>query len=163
MTLIHNTLSFPGNIHKILTPNTISPYLQIIEIKNAPLAPHIIINMYMPLHPEDIALIDTIKDTIETTILANYAHIIILLGDFNRGINLIGRYNNNEWSQPTPQDLEWHQFITSQQLTYNATSTNYSRQGGEDYTSNSLIDGFYIKCPTNQPYTSTTITNLLLN
>lgn len=53
MILIHNTSSFSGNIDNIPTLNTISPYLQIIDIKNAPLTPRVIINIYMSSKDDD--------------------------------------------------------------------------------------------------------------
>lgn len=82
MTLIHKNYSFPGNIQKISTPNTISPYIQIIEIQNKPLKPIIIIiNIYMPSHQEDIALISIIKNEISHITTTYHTHMIILLGD----------------------------------------------------------------------------------
>jgi hypothetical protein len=64
MMLIHKNYSFPGNIQKISTPNSISPYIQIVEIQNKPLKPIIILNIYMPSHQEDITLIPIIKNEI---------------------------------------------------------------------------------------------------
>jgi hypothetical protein len=66
--LIHKNHYFLGNIQKIATPNKSSPYLQIIEIKNTPLVPIIIINLYMPIHPEDTFLIAIILETIQATL-----------------------------------------------------------------------------------------------
>lgn len=140
MTLIHHTLAFLSNIHKIPTPNTISPHLQIIEILNHPLTPHILINIYMPSHLMDLALIATIKDIVQTTITSKQI-----------------------WSPPKPLDYDWQQFTLSQQLMYIPTNTTYTRQEGEHYTTNSLIDGFYIKHPHIHLYTSTTILSLSLN
>ena len=57
------------NIVKVPTPNTISPYLQIIIIKNKPLTLITILNIYMPSHLEDIYLIPEIQDQIHQTTL----------------------------------------------------------------------------------------------
>ena len=50
LTIINKKYAYPGNITKIPTPTEISPYLQIITIKNAPLQPWLILHMYMPSH-----------------------------------------------------------------------------------------------------------------
>jgi hypothetical protein len=54
LTMIHKNYNFPRNIKKIPSPPDISPYLQIISIGNKPLKIIILINLYMPSHPEDI-------------------------------------------------------------------------------------------------------------
>jgi hypothetical protein len=63
--------------------------------------------------------------------------------------------------------LDWKQFINTLHLKYIPTNTNYSYQGGYNYTSTSLIDGFYIKIQsrtTNTPtFSSKTILNLKQN
>jgi hypothetical protein len=90
-----------------------------------------------------------------------------MLGDFNRDIALIGRQQGNTKTAPTQQDLEWKQFTNSLHLHYIPTDTNYSYQGGNNYTSTSLIDGFYIKTQQNpsniSSFTSKTILNLKQN
>ena len=58
---------------------------------------------------------------------------------------------------------EWKNFTATLNLEYIPTNTNISRQGGYNYTSTSLIDGFYINSPDNNIFTSTTITNMNLN
>jgi hypothetical protein len=63
--------------------------------------------------------------------------------------------------------LAWKQFTNSLHLKYIPTNTNYSYQGGDNYTSTSLIDGFYTKIQpssSNTPiFSSTTTLNLKQN
>jgi exonuclease III len=142
LTLIDQKYAYPGNITKIPTPAAIFPYLQIIEIKNHPLQPWLIIHIYMPSHEEDIRSIPLIHQTItqHTTNLPN--HTIILCGDFNRDIALIGRQNEHNTTPPQVEDREWRAFTDSLHLTYIPTNSLYSRQGGPNYTHTSLIDGY---------------------
>ena len=163
LTLIHNKYAFPGNITKIPTPANISPYLQIIKINNHPLLPWLIIHMYMPSHLEDIHLIQYIKIAITNQINAHPNHIHILCGDFNRDIALTGRQNYNNNTPPQEEDIQWKTFTTTLNLEYIPTNNNFSRQGGFNYTSTSLIDGFYINSPDNNKFISTTNTNMNLN
>jgi hypothetical protein len=90
-----------------------------------------------------------------------------MLGDFNMDIALIGRQHGTTSTVPTQEDLDWKQFTNSLHLQYIPTDTNYSHQGGNSYTSTSLIDGFYTKIqqiPPNMPtLTSKTILNLKEN
>jgi exonuclease III len=167
LMLIHQQYAFPENITKIPITANISPYLQIIKITNHPLNTYFLIHLYMPTHIEDITLIPIIQTTIFNQIHNNPLSNIIMLGDFNRDIALIGRQHNDTKTAPTHQDLEWRQFTNSLHLKYIPTNTNYSYQGGNDYTSTSLIDGFYIKTQQNPPntpsFTSKTILNLKQN
>ena len=163
LTLINHKFAYPGNITKIPTPLKISPYLQIIHIKNHPLQPWLLIHLYMPSHHEDIALIPTIQQTITTQINTYSNHTLILCGDFNRDIALIGRQNEHNTTPPQEEDFAWKTYIDSLSLTYVPTNTNYSRQGGYNYTHTSLIDGFYIKTQNQNLYTCTTITEANLN
>ena len=66
------------NIVKVPTTSTISPYLQIIIIKNKSLTPITILNIYMPSHLEDIHPIPEIQDQIHKITLQHSNHIIIL-------------------------------------------------------------------------------------
>jgi exonuclease III len=163
LTLIHNKYAFPSNITKIPTPTNISPYLQIIRINNQPLQPWLLIHIYMPTHLEDTQLIPNIKTTITNQISAHPNHTYTLCGDFNRDIALIGRQNDNHNTLPQEEDLQWKNFTTSLDLEYIPTNTTFTRQGGNNYTSTSLIDGFYIKSPDNNLYSSTTNTHMNLN
>jgi hypothetical protein len=121
----------------------------------------------MPTHIDDITHIPTLQTTIFNQIHNNPQSNIILLGDFNRDIALIGRQNGATNTAPTQLDLDWKQFTNSLHLRYIPTNTNYSYQGGYNYTSTSLIDGFYIKTQpssSNTPtFSSTTILNLKQN
>jgi hypothetical protein len=167
LTLIHQEYTFPGNITKIPTTEDISPYLQIIKITNQSLATHLLIHLYMPTYIDDIIHIPTLQATIFNQIHNNPQSHIILLGDFNRDIALIGRQNGATNTTPSQLDLDWKQFTNSLHLIYIPTNTNYSYQGGYNYTSTRLIDGFYIKTQPNTSYTptfsSTTILNLKQN
>ena len=163
LTLIHNKYAFPGNVTKIPTPINISPYLQIIRIDNQLLQPWLIIHMYMPTHLEDIQLIPNIKTTITNQITAHPHHVYTLCGDFNRDIAMIGRQNDNFNTPPQEEDFQWRIFTTSLNLEYVPTNTIFSRQGGNNYTSTNLIDGFYINSPDNSRYSSTTYTHIDLN
>jgi hypothetical protein len=167
LTLIHQKYAFPGNITKIPTTADISPYLQIIKITNLLLTPYFLIYLYMPTHIDDIIHIPTIQTTIFNHIHNNPQSNIILLGDFNRDIALIGRHNGTTNIAPTQQDLEWKQFTNSLHLKYIPIDTNYSYQGGHNYTSTSLIDGFYTKIQPStinmHDFSSKTIVNLKQN
>jgi hypothetical protein len=163
LTLIHNKYAFPGNVTKIPTPANISPYLQIIKINNRPLMPWLIIHIYMPTHLEDTHLIPFLKNVITNQITTHPNHIHILCGDFNRDIALTGRQNNNNNTPPQEEDIQWKNFTTTLNLEYIPTNTNITRQGGYNYTSTSLIDGFYINSPDNSRFTSTTNTNINLD
>ena len=76
----------------------ISPYLQIIHVKNHPLQPWLIIHLYMPSHIEDIRLIPTIQQTIRIQIDTHSNHTYILCGDFNRDIAFIGHENEQRFT-----------------------------------------------------------------
>jgi hypothetical protein len=162
LTLIHHHYAFPGNITKIPTTTNISPYLQIIKLSNHPVSPYFLLHLYMPTHIDDITLIPTIQTTIFNHIHNNPLSNIILCRDFNRDIALIGRKNGNTTTAPTQQDLEWKQFIETLHLQYIPTDTNYSYQGGNNYTLTSLIDGFYIKTQQNPSNTPTLISETIL-
>jgi exonuclease III len=167
LTLIHQHYAFPVNVTKIPTTINISPYLQIIKITNHPFSTYLILHMYMPTHTDDITLIPTIQTTIFNQIHNNPQCNIILVGDFNRDIALIGKQHGTTITNPTQQDLDWKQFTILLHLQYIPTNTNYSYQGGNNYTSTSLIDEFYTKIQqttiNTTPFTSKTILNLKQN
>jgi exonuclease III len=161
LILIHQQYAFPGNITKIPTTTNISPSLQIIKITNHPLPTFFLIHLYMPTHTEDITLISTILNTIFNHIHNNHLSNIILCGDFNRDVALIGKQNGTTKTNPTQQDLEWRQFTNSLHLQY--IPTNYSYQGGNNYTSTSLLDGFYAKTQQTSSNITTFTSKTLLN
>jgi endonuclease/exonuclease/phosphatase family metal-dependent hydrolase len=117
----------------------------------------------MPTHTDDTTHIPTIQTTIFNHIYNNPQNNIILLGDFNRDIALIGRHNGATNTAPTQQDLEWKQFINSLHLKYIPIDTNYSYQGGYNYTSTNLIDGFYTKIQSNTSNTPIFLSKTILN
>jgi exonuclease III len=126
LTLIHQQYTFPGNITKIPTTTNISPYLQIIKLTNHPLTTYYLIHLYMPTHNDDITLISTLQTTIFNHIHNNPTSNIIMFGDFNRDIALIGKQTGTTKSAPSQQDLEWKQFTNSLHLQYIPTNTDYS-------------------------------------
>jgi hypothetical protein len=117
----------------------------------------------MPSHIDDIIHIPIIQTTIFNHIHNNPQSNIILLGDFNRDITLIGKQNGTTNIAPTQQDLDWRQFTNSLHLKYIPTNTNYTFQGGYNYTSTSHIDGFYTKIQQNTTHTPTFTSRTILN
>ena len=102
LTMIPKNIHSNDNITKIPTPITISPYLQVIKIQNKPITPILLINMYMPTHPQDLHLIQEIQNHIQAIVQNHSTHHIILGGDFNRDILLKGRSSNGITSPPQP-------------------------------------------------------------
>ena len=98
------------NITKIPSPSAISPYLQALMIKNKPLTPILLLNMYMPTHPQDAHLLHEIQSQIQKLIRNHHTSHTILAGDFNRDILLKGRSANGISSPPNPDDYEWARF-----------------------------------------------------
>ena len=145
LTLIHSKYTYPNNIHKITTPPKTFLYLQLFQIHNHPLDPLIIINLYMPTHDDDINLIPIIQNTITQTLHKFPTLAVLMCGDFNRDIALIGHYANDQYYPPSEIDTLWHTYITTNNFAYIPTNTTYTRQGGHNYTHTSLIDGFYYK------------------
>jgi hypothetical protein len=117
----------------------------------------------MPTHIDDTTHIPTIQTTIFNHIHNNPLCNIIILGGFNRDIALIGKQHGTTKTAPTQQDLEWKQFMNSLHLQYISTNTNYSYQGRNNYTSTSLIDGFYTKIQQNSSSPPTLTSNIILN
>ena len=77
-------------------------------------------------------------------------------------IALIGRHNEQRYT-PQQEDLLWTIYIESLSLTYIPINTNYSRQGGHNYSHTSLIDGLYTNTQNSNIYTSTTLIESNLN
>jgi hypothetical protein len=117
----------------------------------------------MPTHIEDINLIPIIHTTIFNHIHNNPQSNVIMLGDCNRDIALIGKQHNTTRTAPTQQDLDWKKFTNLLHLEYIPTNTTYSHQGGNNYTSTSLIDGFYTKIQQNPPNMPTFTSKTILN
>jgi hypothetical protein len=101
LTLIHQHYAFPRNVTKIPMTTNIFPYLRIIKITNHPLSTYFILHLYMPIHIDDITLIPTIQTTIFNHIHNNPQSNIILFGDFNRNIALIGKQHGTTIINPT--------------------------------------------------------------
>lgn len=151
------------NISKIPTPSHISPYLQAILINNKPLKPILLLNMYMPTHPQDIHLTLELQNQILTLKTQHDNHITILAGDFNRDILLKGRTHQGIHTPPNPTDQEWAHFTQINDLKVVNNLWSLTRQGGHNYTSTSHIDGFYTNTPNTANLLSNTITNLNQN
>ena len=163
LTMIPKSIYTNENIQKIPTPNTISPYLQAIIINNKPLTPILVMNMYMPTHPQDIHLIQEIQNQIQTLATQHQHHQIFLVSDFNRDILLKGRLSNAILSTPTQNDYDWHNFTQNNGLQVIKNPHSLTRQGGHNYTSTSHIDGFYTTNPTHNTWQCHTLTNLNQN
>ena len=161
--MIPKSIHTNENITKIPTPNSISPYLQAISINNKPLIPIFIINMYMPTHPQDTHLIVEIQIQIPKLITQHPKHQTILAGDFNRDILLRGRTTDCILSPPNQADHEWAQFTQKVGLHVINNHNNFTRQGGHNYTSTSLIDGFYSNSPGHNNLQNHTVTHLNQN
>ena len=159
-------IMFPKSIHtnenitKIPSPSNISPYLQAIEIKNNPITPILLINMYMPTHPQDLHLLQDIQNHIQTLVRTHSTSHTILAGDFNRDILLQGRSSNGITSLPNTNDYEWARFTQNIGLHIIHNPTSYTRQGGHNYTLTSHIDGFYTNIPNHHTLLSHTLINL---
>ena len=110
--------------------------------------------MYMPTHVEDIRLFPHIKTTITNQITAHPNHIYTLCGDFNHDIALHGTQNKYTNTPPQDDNIQWKNFTLSLNLECIPTNTTFPRQGGYNYTSTSLVDGFY--SPDNNIYFSST-------
>ena len=163
LTMIPKIIHTNDNITKIPTPTTISPYLQVIKIQNKPITPILLINMYMPTHPQDLHLIQEIQNHIQTIVQNHSTFHIILGGDFKRDILLKGRSSNGITSPPNPHDHEWAHFTQRLGLKTINNQDIYTRQGGHNYTATSHIDGFYSNLPNHASLQSHTLTNLNQN
>jgi hypothetical protein len=110
----------------------------------------------MPSHPNDTQLIPSILHTLTQQITRNSTYQIILCGNFNRDIALIGRIQNSNTQPPQQPDYQWRNFTQTLGFTYVPTNTSYIGQGGFDYIHTSLIDGYFTKSLDNISYTSQT-------
>ena len=124
----------------------------IVTLKFAP------ISMLSP-----IPLISDIQQAITQQILASLNHTIILCGDFNRDIALIGQHNTHTFTLPLHIDHAWRHYINTLHLSYVPTNTTYTKQGGDCFTNSSLIDGFYLNTSTRHLFHSHTHTSSNLN
>ena len=127
LTLIYNKYNYSTNIIKVKIEPNLTPYLQIIKINNHFPNQIIIINLYISLHQNDLHLIPNILDNVTTTINKNQNHIIILGGNFNKDIALIGCNNEHIHIPPNENDHQWHKYITQLNYQYINTNTTYSR------------------------------------
>ena len=151
------------NISKIPTRSHISPYLQAILINNKSLKPILLLNMYIPTHPQDIHLIVELQNQILTLKTQHANHLTILAGDFNRDILLKGKTHQGLHTPPNPTDQEWAHFRQISNLKFVHNPCSLTKQGGHNYTSTSYINGFYTIIPNTANLLSSTITNLNQN
>jgi hypothetical protein len=163
LTFIHNKYAYPNNITKIPTNPAFSPYLQIIKIQNSPLNSILLLHLYMPSHHNDLHLIPSIMQTITQQIIHHPNVHIILCGDFNRDIALIGHTEDLITYPPQQIDHHWRHFTQTLGLNYIPTNTTYTKQGGLNYTYTSLLNGYFTKSPTITNYSSQTNIDFLQN
>jgi len=117
----------------------------------------------MPTNVEDTCIIPYLKTKIIDRITKHPNHTCALYGNFNRDIALRQRQTKNTYTPPQEEDLQWKSFTTFLNLEHIPSNTSISRQWGYNYTSTSLIDGFYIHSPDNNIFISTTNTNMNLS
>ena len=113
----------------------------------------------MPTHNDDLHLIPIIQNTITQTLHKHPTFKILMCGDFNRDIALIGHYANEQFYPLSEIDVLWHTYTIANHFTHIPTDTTYTRQGGHNYINTSLIDGFYYKGNLTQ-LTSHTLLNI---
>lgn len=82
-----------------------SQSIQIIKIANTPLHPFIIINPYIPTHQNDIILIPEIINQVKNIINRHPNSHMILCGDFNSVIVLVGRTQDQTIPLPDLKDI----------------------------------------------------------
>ena len=163
LTFIHTKYAYPNNIKKIPTDPSYFPYLQILSIQNSLLTPILLLHLYMPSHYNDIHLIPNIMQAITQHITSYFNDHIILCGDFNRDIALIGHTENLNVHPPQQSDHQWRDFTQTLGLNYIPTNTHYTKQGGLNYTHTSLLDGYLTKSPILINYSSYTNIDFLQN
>ena len=78
----------------------------------------------------------------------------ILCRDFNRDIVLIDCTEDLIIHPPQQTDHQWRHFTQTLGLNYIPINTNYTKQGGLNYTHTSLLDGYFTKSPTTINYSS---------
>ena len=117
----------------------------------------------MPSHTDDLQYIPIIQQHITQQINTHPTFTHILCGDFNQDIALRGRQTEHNTTPPQTEDIEWRTFTDNLQLQYIPTNCPFTRQGGNNYTHTSLIDGYYTKTINNTIFTSTTNNNHNLN
>jgi endonuclease/exonuclease/phosphatase family metal-dependent hydrolase len=117
----------------------------------------------MPSHHNNLHLIPSIMQTITQQITYHHNAHIILCGDFNRDIALFGHTEDLITHPPQQTDHHWRHFTQILGLNYIPTNTNYTKQGGLNYTHTSLLDGYFTKSPTIINYSSQTNVDFLQN
>lgn len=147
----------PENITKIPTTIRISPYLQVFKVSNKLLTPLPILNIYMSSYPYDINLIPDIITQITILTKHHPTHKTILVGDFNRSILLQGHTQDGTPQAPTHKDRKWACCMQTLTLRPIQNTKILSRQGGHNYSSTSLIDGFYTNTSNHTNLTCTTL------
>lgn len=100
-------------------------------------------NIYMTSHPNDLNLIPQIRTQLNILVKHHPMHNIIQRGDFNRDIVLQRHIHEGTPQAPTHEDKEWAQHMQTLTLHPTQNTETLSRQGGHNYSSTNLIDGFY--------------------
>jgi hypothetical protein len=97
-------------------------------------------------HPIDLPLIPIIKDHIKILAKIHHTHKVVLARSFNRNIHLVGYLHDDILQTPNQEEKDWTQFMQGP-LHPIHDNENFSQHGGQNYTSISIIDGFYTNIP----------------
>jgi hypothetical protein len=97
-------------------------------------------------HPIDLPLIPIIKDHIKILAKIHHTHKVVLARSFNRNIHLVGYLHDDILQTPNQEEKDWTQFMQGR-LHPIHDNENFSQHGGQNYTSISIIDGFYTNIP----------------
>ena len=86
LTMIHHALSCSGNISKISTPITLSPYLQLRHIKNHPFNP---LSSFTYICPPTMTTLPSSLTTNNTLYIVLYPmHTLLMVANYNKDIFL---------------------------------------------------------------------------
>lgn len=132
-----------GNIPKIPTPLELTLPIHSIQILNKLIQPILLIHLHMPTHPKDTHLIQDIKNHIKEFTEKYPTKTIFWNGDFDKDIDLTRRTLNDLLQPSTVDDLHWYTFTSRIGLHPIRNFTKFIREGEQNYTSTSHIDGFY--------------------
>ena len=77
-------------------------------------------------------------------------------GHFNKDLALKGQHLGHHNIFPTKTNTQWSHFANQLELEYISTNTPFTHQGGPNYNSHNLTNGFFIHKHNPQLYTSYT-------
>ena len=130
-----------NNIINIPTPTPVSPHLQVLNIVNKLLTPFLIMNLYMTSQPQDLNPIPDIILQINILIKHHPTYKTIFARDFNGDIFLQGHIHEGTPQTITHKDREWARHMQTLNIHPIQNIEILSQQGGQNYSSTSLIDG----------------------